>query len=120
MILKKEVSNDNFYKTYYSALNGILNLTNKQIDVLAELSNIKNELSDTFTEEQKDQYTFSSSSRSIVCDKLGITIFNLNNIIKDLKKKGFIIIKENKDLSINPFLYKRKEDCEIIFRFNLK
>lgn len=119
MILKKEVSRENFYKTYYSALNGILNLTGKQIEVLAEFSNIRDELSDAFTEEQKDTYTFSSSSRGIICEKLGITIYNLNNIIKDLKNKGFIITTE-KSYKINPFLFKNKEDIEVTFKFLIK
>lgn len=120
MILNKKVTRDNYYKTYYSALNGILNLTNKQIDVLSEFSIIKNNLPDTFTEEQKDIYTFSSSTRLIICEKLGITIYNLNNIIKDLKDKGFILTKNNKDYKINPFLFKKiEEESEVIFKFIL-
>lgn len=119
MILKKEVNKDNFYKTYYSALNGILNLTGKQIDVLSEFSNIRDELPDTFTEDQKDEYTFSSSTRGIICEKLSITIYNLNNIIKELKNKGFIINKSKKEYKINPFLFRKRENTEIVFKFNI-
>lgn len=120
MILKKEVDRKDFYKVYYTTLNGILNLTNKQIEVLAEFSNIYDELSDAFTTDQKDDFTFSSSSRSIICENLGISIFNLNNIIKELRLKNFIITKK-KGYKINPFLQiKRTNEIDVNFKFLLK
>lgn len=119
MILTKQVNKDNFYKTYYTALNGILNLTNKQIDILSEFSIIRDELPDTFTDAQKDEYTFSSSTRGIICEKLNITIFNLNNVLKELRDKGFIKTISKKEYQINPFLFKRRENTDIVFKFNL-
>lgn len=120
MILTKEVNNNSFYKTYYTAINGILNLTNKQLEVLAEFSYIKDSLPDTFTEDQKDEYTFSSSTRGIICEKLGITIYNLNNIIKELKNKGFLV-KNKKVYKINPFLFTSiKDKKEVEFKFLFK
>ena len=106
MILTKEVTKQNFYKTYYKAINGILELTNKQMEVLAEFSYIRDSLPDTFTDTQKDEYTFSTSTRNIICEKLGITIFNLNNLIKELKEKGYI------DILIDRIEYKNKETKE--------
>ena len=123
MILTKEVTKQNFYKTYYKAINGILELTNKQMEVLAEFSYIRDSLPDTFTDAQKDEYTFSTSTRNIICEKLGITIFNLNNLIKELKEKGFLISETKKKYKINPYLFtriKNKEQVEFKFIFNIK
>ena len=123
MILTKEVTKQNFYKTYYKAINGILELTNKQMEVLAEFSYIRDSLPDTFTDTQKDEYTFSTSTRNIICEKLGITIFNLNNLIKELKEKGFLISEAKKKYKINPYLFtriKNKEQVEFKFIFNIK
>ena len=123
MILTKEVNKQNFYKTYYKAINGILNLTNKQMEVLAEFSYIRDSLPDTFTDSQKDDYTFSTSTRGIICEKLGITIFNLNNLIKELKEKGFLISESKKKYKINPFLFtpiKDNKQIEFKFIFNIK
>lgn len=120
MILTKEVNKANFYKTYYKAINGILNLTNKQLEVLSELSFIRNSLPDTFSDSQKDEYTFSSSTRGIICEKLGITIYNLNNLIKELKEKGFLMVN-NKKYKINPFLFQPLNDQDNIeFKFIFK
>lgn len=120
MILTKEVTVDNFYRTYYTALNGILNLTKKQLDVLVELSDIRSKMSDAFTDDQKDEYTFSFSTKEIICEKLSITIFNLNNLLKALRDKGFIINK-GEGYSLNPFLYKKmNEDLEVVFKFKIK
>lgn len=122
MILNKQVSKEDFYKSYYTALNGILNLSNKQLDVLSEFSIIRNNLPDNFTDEQKDEYTFSSTSRNVICEKLGISIYNLNNYIKGLKEKGMIVSK-NGDYTLNRMIFipvQEGSNSEIIFRFNIK
>lgn len=107
MILTKEVNKENFYSTYYKALNGLLNLTNKEIDVLAELSNRLNE----------EDY-ISNSTRSKAIDNLNITNHNFNNLFKKLKDKGFII-ETNEGNTINPFLFKKIGESEVTFKFKL-
>lgn len=108
MILTKEVNKENFYSTYYRALNGILNLTNKEIDVLSELSTRLNE----------DEVIL-NSTRSKSIENLGITNHNFNNLFKKLKDKGFII-ENNKGTTINPYLFKRIDsDTEVTFKFKL-
>lgn len=108
MILTKEVNKENFYSTYYRALNGILNLTNKEIDVLSELSTRLNE----------DEVIL-NSTRAKSIENLGITNHNFNNLFKKLKDKGFII-ETNKGTTINPYLFKKIDnDAEVTFKFKL-
>lgn len=111
MILTKKVNKDDFYITYYRALNGILNLTNKEIEVLSKLSNI--------IDSDYDSPYISNSTRAIASEELGISIQNFNNLFKKLKDKGFIV-ETPKGLKINPFLYKKKESTEITFKFDLE
>lgn len=111
MILTKKVNKENFYITYYKALNGILNLTNKEIEVLSKLSLILN---------QKQEMYITNEVRSEASDRLGISKHNFNNLFKKIKDRGFIVEDKDKGNRINPFLYKSMEDVsEITFRFEL-
>ena len=122
MILTKEVEKKDFYREYYRAINGLLNLTNREIDVLSEFSYIKNSLPDSYTESQKDEYLFSSTTRGIISEKLGISTFNLNNSIKSLRDKGVFIKSDKKTYTINKFLFTRvnTEDVEFKLLFKIK
>lgn len=121
MILRQTVEKKNFYIKYYKSLNGILALTDKQLQVLAEFSTVRNSMPDDYTEDQKDTYTFTSASRNIIADRLEISIYNLNNVIRSLKDKGFLFPKGD-TYFLNPSIYTPidKEEKEIVFKFNIK
>lgn len=121
MVLQQNLSKEDFYKKYYKVLNGLLNMTNTEINILSEFSTIRSNLPDTFSEEDKDKYTFSSVSRQLVCDTLKVSKFNLNNYIKVLKSKR-VILSRGKDYYINPQLFvdiTKTNLAEITFKFKL-
>lgn len=123
-IFRQSVNEDTFYIKYYTALNGVLNLSNKQLQVLAEFSSMRNSLgnSNEFTEDQKDSLVFSSEGRNIVADKLGISIYNLNNLIRALKEKKYILDLQDKGYILNPMVYTpiNKSSKELTFKFNIE
>ena len=94
MKLKRVVNRDNFYKEYYTALNGVLKLSKLELEILSQLSNYKN----------RGEDILDKAVRKEIAMKLGITTFNLNNYIGILKDKKMIIIINNK-ADINPSVY---------------
>lgn len=111
MKLEKNIDKRDFYIEYYKALNGILNLTNLEIRILSEFSKFKSLNTDT--------YLFDTANRRKIADNLKVSIFNLNNYIRVLKDKKIFIPTNNKELDINPSIYKNLKDnkfkIEIIF-----
>jgi DNA-binding MarR family transcriptional regulator len=106
-VFLKEVSGEEFYSVYLSILNGLLHLTPKEIDVLAQLMYMKNidDLTRQFlSEEDRDVLLFGVETRKIIQKRLGITQHNLNNYIKSLKDKG-LIKDTNGNLSLSTELY---------------
>lgn len=122
MILEINTTVKEFYLKYYTAMNGILNLTNKQLEVLAELSYIRNSFPKDYTEEQLDNYTFAPASRSLVAERMGISNYNLNNLLKVLRDKKIILKTNSGRTLINPNVYTPLTTTEKIlsFKFNIK
>ena len=115
MKLQLQVNKEDFYNKYYQTINGILKLTGKELAILVLLSNSKLQLGIT------DKELFSSKSRKLMAETLGISKFNLNNYIKSMKDRG-IIIKQEKSLAINPAVYKditSTNTIDLIFSFNI-
>lgn len=112
MIIRKQVSNDNFYYMYLLAWNGFLKLSNKEIEILNELL-IENE---RLVPENKN-LLFDTTIRKRIQKKLNISVYNLNNYISNLKKKS--IIKEREDgLYLNPkIIPKKKDEVSLTFSF---
>lgn len=123
MILEINTTVKDFYLKYYTAMNGVLNLTNKQLQVLSEFSYIKFNIPKEYTEEQADKLTFSAASRTIVAKRLGISIYNLNNLVRSLREKGIFIKPKGKVNYhiINPSVYTPLDSTEktVTFKFNL-
>mgnify|MGYP001486882904 CR=1 FL=1 len=110
MVFSKEVTKENFYKVYLSIINGLLHLTNKEIQVLSELLRLHELDARTkpgLTAEERSRLLFSFESRNILQKRLGITQFNLNNYMKSLRTKRVIIV-ENDLYRINPMLIPTK------------
>lgn len=105
-VLKRKVNKEDFYKVYLKSLNGFLDLTNREFEVLVELCNIQAQnLPLDYTPEQLSKIVFGPTSREIIRTKLSISPYNLNNIIKILKSKKVILITPNRLYYLNPQLY---------------
>ena len=94
MKLTKVVKKEDFYKEYYTSLNGILKLSKLELEVLSLLSWYKN----------KGENILDKSIRKEISSKLNITTFNLNNYIGILKDKK-MLINTNNIYDINPNIY---------------
>ncbi len=118
----KSVNDRDFYKVYLSIINGILRLTDKELNILAELMYQKNvdDLTKTFlTKEELSALLFGPENRKALQRRLNITQHNLNNYIKTLRGKKMLVEYENK-LYINPKLFLRKENGKsVVVSFEL-
>lgn len=119
MILQKIVTKEDFYKTYFNILNPVLSLTGSEINILSEFLKLKNTFNG-FSDNESNKLTFSSTSRQLVCEKLNISKYNLNNYIKGLKKKNMIIDLGNGEYKFNPYLEVNPENgFEITFKIKI-
>jgi hypothetical protein len=91
MVININTNSKDFYKEYYSILNYVFKLSNKELAILSEFSFLKANLPEDLSPEQKNIKTFDSIARKKVAQILGISIQNLNNYIKILKFKKFLI-----------------------------
>lgn len=101
-----KVDRDSFSKAVLTILNFQLKLSELEIEILSVM------LSHNITK-------IDSATRVLLRDKLDKTKFDINNYIKRLKEKKLIIVKEDKNLHINPniiqlvkfktFIFKLKE-----------
>lgn len=114
MKVQIQTSNEDFYKKYYQALNGILKLTNKEFLILERLSYRK-------SQGLEDKELFSSKIRTEIAQELNMSKFNFNNYIKTLTDRK-ILVRTNKQLAINPSIYKNITDLphvDLNIRFNI-
>lgn len=117
MILQKTISKENFYNTYFSLLNPIFNLTKLEIDILSEFLKLYKELNGV---KDADKMIFSSTSRQLICERLDISKYNLNNYIKSLKKKNMIVDLGDGKYMFNPYLNIDPQDgFEITFKIKI-
>lgn len=115
MLLQKTVNKDDFHKECLTILNSVLKLTTTEIQVLAEFLKLKSSF-ELFSEEESNKLTFSSTSRQFVCDKLGISKYNLNNYINVLKKKRMIVEYDKGIYKLNPYIkFDEKEGLKVTF-----
>lgn len=104
MIIRRKISREEFYINYYKALNFMLRLSKKELAILAAFANTMATLPSDYTSDQINAMTFSSVSRKIIAESLGMSIYNLNNYIKSIKDKG-VIINNGEKIFINPKLW---------------
>lgn len=109
MKLVKNISRDQFYKSYYTTMNGLLKLTNLELDTFVKFSEIQS----------SGDNPLSKENRKLVARTLGITTYNLNNYISMLKDKGLIVYKDTWILNPNIYLSNDKSSYEINFKFNI-
>ena len=98
------VNIDSTYK-YIQLWNGIFNLTDKELTILASFIDVND-----ITEEVN---LCSVKNKKAVSDIIGLKDYNtLNNYIKRFKDKG-VILKYDNIYKINPFLYPDADKVEI-------
>tara|TARA_R110002020_G_scaffold42863_11_gene125090 strand:- start:18 stop:365 length:348 start_codon:yes stop_codon:yes gene_type:complete len=85
---------EDFYFKFLSAINGVMNLSNRERVILGEFMKERDKLNGN------DAVVFSSVMRKRVQKKLDITEHNLNNYIKSLKEKK-AILQNGESLIIN-------------------
>lgn len=105
MIFKRTIERKDFYHNFYRSINFILNLSNKELEILAQFATIRASLPRELSISQLDAMTFCAASRRIIAQSLGISIFNLNNYIKALKSKSILTSTGGRHLTINPSIY---------------
>ena len=114
MKLQLQVTKEEFYKKYYQAINGVLKLTSKELIILDNLS-YKKFLG------MSDKDLFNTKTRLTIGSELNMSRFNFNNYIKSMTERG-ILIRINKQLSINPAIYKDITNIlsiDFTFTFNI-
>lgn len=117
-ILRRKVELDNFYKVYLKTLNGHMNLTNRELDVLTGLCKLQSKYTkEGYTDDKLSKMIFSPISREEIRNTIGISSFNLNNIIKSLRDKQYIVKVLNTQV-INPRIY--VPDTEGLYSINFK
>ena len=116
MILQKVVGSENYYKECLNILNTVLKLTATEINILGEFLKLKDNFR-TFPEDESNKLTFSSTSRQLVCEKLDMSKYNLNNYITGLKRKNMIIELGKGEYKLNPYIELNKEqEFEVTFK----
>lgn len=100
--LTKKVKKSQLVKEFVSSLNGILGLTNRELELLQFL--INDELNSSTTSLVDIDVT-STENRKIINKTLGITADNLSRYIKKFRQKGILIRdKINNSDKVNPVL----------------
>jgi hypothetical protein len=102
---KIKVNKDDFYSSYLSVMNGILNLTNKERDVLSWFM----EREYFYNTEAINKNVFDKTNRKLAAAQLEVSPHYLNNYIKSLKEKK-MIVKGKKGLGLNSSVYLDKND----------
>jgi SHS2 domain-containing protein len=104
------VTDDNMYFRYLSAINGMLNLSNKETLVLSEFLKYHMEYKDA-------EVAITPVTRKRVQEKFDMSPYNVNNVVKNLTKKK-ALIKSDKSLVINPNVIPKTFDGQIFVTFN--
>ena len=115
---KKTIKNKDIYKEYVNILNGLLQLSGKEMEVLSLLLEIEMTRPPILG---KKQDILSTDNRRALMDATGINKNNLSMYIKVLKDKG-IIREDNNGHYINTMFIPDIKDnvSETVFILNLE
>ena len=118
MILQCKTTTENFPLMYLKTLNGTIGLTEKELELTAEL--IKKYLrfmSQGLQEPFLSKFVFSTEERKSLCESLdGLSNQNLGNKFKQLVDKG-VLLQDGNNYSLIHRLIPTKE---VIFKFILE
>ena len=100
--LVKTVSNEELIPEFLQALNGILRLTDRELELMATLIKMDMEY---VKEPNTNKNVANRYNRKYIIENLGITKDNLSRYIKSFKEKGSLIAGPAEDeLSVNKAL----------------
>lgn len=100
--LVKTVSKKDLNYEYLNTLNGILKLTDRQLELLAKL--VELDMAHDY-DEDGDINVISTTNRKLIHNELDFAYDNLSRYIKSLKKKGYLIKNKTQDgWMVNPIL----------------
>lgn len=85
--LRKEVDKKDLYKEFILAINGILQLTQREMDVLEALMRFDDEQS----QQSDHKNVISAECRKRIKDEVGVTPDNLSRYISKFKEKGIVV-----------------------------
>ena len=86
--LVKSVSNSNLYYEFLQSLNGILKLTDRELELFAILLKIDVEYVKVLN---KPKNIANTANRKWIIENLGITRDNLSRYLKKFRDEGFIV-----------------------------
>ena len=95
MNLRKKVSNDSLYTEYVNILNGVLQLSNREAEVLSFLLAIDG---------SGEKNINTKNARTTIVGYLGISEPNLSKYLNTLKTKGLIIRDLDNKWVINKYI----------------
>ena len=113
---EKKVKKSNLYKEFVSILNGKLQLSQRETDLLSLLVKIDSEWAPRYSGEEKN--ILSTDNRRFIMKETRINKSNLSKYINILRDKGILLI-ENGKYVISPFLSPIIDKDRVTVIFNL-
>ena len=95
MNLRKKVSNDSLYTEYVNILNGVLQLSNREAEVLSFILAIDG---------SGERNINSKNARDAITNYLGISQPNLSKYLNTLKTKGLIVRDVDNKWVVNKYI----------------
>lgn len=118
--LVKTVTNNTLIFEFLRSLNGILNITNREMELLAKLVEMDTKYDPSLLENKN---VVSTKNRKIIMDQLKLTPDNLSRYIKRFKEKGILVKgKADDEIFVNkaliPEIIKDRVQLTLIFKLN--
>lgn len=116
--LVKTVTNDTLIIEFLKSLNGILNVTEREMELLAKLVELDMKYDPTLDDTKN---VVSTKNRKLIKEQLGITPDNLSRYITRFKNKGILIKgKADDEMYVNkaliPDIIKDRVQLTLIFK----
>lgn len=116
--LVKTVTNDTLILEFLKSLNGILNVTDREMELLAKLVELDMKYNPALDESKN---VCSTKNRKLIKQELGITPDNLSRYISRFKNKGILVKgKADDEMYVNkaliPEIIKDRVQLTLIFK----
>ena len=118
--LVKTVTNNTLIFEFLRSLNGILNITNREMELLAKLVEMDMKYDPSLLENKN---VVSTKNRKIIMNDLKLTADNLSRYIKRFKEKGILVRgKADDEIFVNkaliPEIIKDRVQLTLIFKLD--